>query len=51
VEAEKQGKQVIYRLKRSVLEDALLGFAKAFGLSLQPEKEATDRSEEEETPS
>jgi len=32
VEAEKDGKQVIYRLKLSVLEDALLGFAKIFGM-------------------
>ncbi len=32
VEAEKDGKQVIYRLKLSVLEDALLGFAKVFGV-------------------
>ena len=30
VETEKDGKQVIYRLKLSVLEDALLGFAKIF---------------------
>lgn len=40
VETEKDGKQVIYRLKLSVLEDALLGFAKVFGMgaqgSLQP---------------
>ena len=35
VEAEKHGKQVIYRLKMSVLEDALLAFAKTFGLSVQ----------------
>jgi DNA-binding transcriptional ArsR family regulator len=32
VETEKDGKQVIYRLKLSVLEDALLGFAKIFGM-------------------
>jgi len=30
VEAHKDGKQVIYQLKLSVLEDALFGFAKAF---------------------
>ena len=34
VEAEKQGKQVIYRLKMSVLEDALLSFSQVFGFSL-----------------
>lgn len=33
VAAEKDGKSVIYRLKLSVLEDALLGFAGAFGIS------------------
>jgi ArsR family transcriptional regulator, repressor of sdpIR and other operons len=32
VEAEKQGKSIIYRLKMSVLEEALLGFADTFGL-------------------
>lgn len=32
VEAHKDGKQVIYQLKLSVLEDALLGFAKTFGV-------------------
>ncbi|NHK28389.1 winged helix-turn-helix transcriptional regulator [Parvularcula flava] len=32
VAAEKDGKSVIYRLKLSVLEDALLGFAGAFGI-------------------
>ncbi len=42
VEAERDGKQIIYRLKMSVLEDALLGFAKTFGLSVhakQPNEE------------
>ncbi|WP_339930194.1 autorepressor SdpR family transcription factor [uncultured Brevundimonas sp.] len=32
VEATKDGKQVIYRLKLSVLEDALFGFARTFGI-------------------
>lgn len=32
VHAEKTGKSVIYHLKLSVLEDALLGFAESFGL-------------------
>lgn len=32
VDAEKSGKAVIYRLKLSVLEDALLGFAGTFGM-------------------
>lgn len=32
VHAEKVGKSVIYHLKLSVLEEALLGFAQSFGL-------------------
>ena len=32
VHADKIGKSVIYHLKLSVLEDALLGFANSFGL-------------------
>ncbi|VAV96729.1 Transcriptional regulator, ArsR family [hydrothermal vent metagenome] len=37
VETDKQGKSVFYRLKLSVLEDALLGFTSAVGLNLQVE--------------
>ena len=44
VMSEKQGKSVVYQLKMSVLEDALLGFAQAFGWELSP---GTDASEEE----
>ena len=36
VHAEKAGKSVIYHLKLSVLEDALLGFAHSFGLGETP---------------
>ena len=32
IEAEKTGRIIYYRLKMSVLEDALLGFAKSFGI-------------------
>jgi DNA-binding transcriptional ArsR family regulator len=35
VDMEKSGKTVIYRIKLSVLEDALLGFAGTFGLGTQ----------------
>lgn len=31
VTSEREGQQLIYRLQMSVLEDALYGFAKAFG--------------------
>ena len=36
VHAEKAGKSVIYHLKLSVLEEALLGFVHSFGLDAQP---------------
>ena len=42
VHAEKAGKSVIYHLKLSVLEEALLGFVHSFGLgaeSPEPKKE------------
>ena len=35
VHAEKAGKTVVYHLKLSVLEDALLGFVHSFGLDAQ----------------
>ncbi len=39
IASEKQGKSVVYELQMSVLEDALLGFAKAFGWKLQESRE------------
>jgi DNA-binding transcriptional ArsR family regulator len=36
VHAEKAGKTVVYHLKLSVLEEALLGFVHSFGLDAQP---------------
>ncbi len=38
VVSEKQGKSVVYELEMSVLEDALLSFAKAFGWQLRDDK-------------
>lgn len=35
IEAEKTGTTITYRLKMSVLEEALLGFTQAFGLELK----------------
>lgn len=35
VHAEKNGKSIIYHLKLSVLEEALLGFAHSFGLGAE----------------
>ena len=34
IEAEKQGRTVTYRLRMSVLEEALLSFAQTFGLQV-----------------
>ena len=36
VSTERKGKTVVYRLKMSVLEEALLGFTQAIGLDLTP---------------
>jgi DNA-binding transcriptional ArsR family regulator len=47
VHAEKQGTSVIYSLKMSVLEEALMGLAKAFRLDV---RSAKDRSDKEDTP-
>ncbi len=48
IEAEKNGRTITYRLKLSVLEDALLAFAQAFGLQVsRPEhKQSTKTSRE-----
>jgi DNA-binding transcriptional ArsR family regulator len=34
IEAERHGRSIMYRLKMSVLEEALLGFSAAFGLQI-----------------
>lgn len=36
IDATRKGTTITYRLKLSVLEDALLGFAGAFGLEVKP---------------
>lgn len=36
IEAEKQGRTITYRLKLSVLEDALLGFADTLAIEVKP---------------
>lgn len=35
VHAERTGKSIIYHLKLSVLEEALLGFAQSFGIGIE----------------
>lgn len=44
VEAEKSGRTIVYRLKMSVLEDALLGFAHTLGWELKAPEQARERS-------
>jgi len=44
IEAEKAGRLVYYRLKMSVLEEALLGFARHFGIDTSNEDRAGARS-------
>ena len=45
VHTEKAGKSVIYHLKLSVLEEALLGFVHSFGLGEEePEPEAKEET-------
>ena len=36
IEAEKSGRTIFYRLKMSVLEEALLGFAHTLGWEMKP---------------
>jgi len=38
IEAEKTGRSIVYRLKLSVLEDALLGFAHTFGWDVKADE-------------
>ena len=44
VHAEKAGKSVIYHLKLSVLEEALLGFAHSFGLGAETPPAKTENA-------
>jgi DNA-binding transcriptional ArsR family regulator len=43
VEAEKSGRTIVYRLKMSVLEDALLGFAHTLGWELKAPEHSRQR--------
>ena len=49
VETEKSGKLVIYHLRLSVLEDALMGFAHTFGLGSRSDTKSTDEPEATDT--
>ena len=43
VEAERSGRMIVYRLKMSVLEEALLGFAQAFGWEMKQTKPVPEK--------
>jgi DNA-binding transcriptional ArsR family regulator len=45
VASDKHGTSITYRLKLSVLEDALLAFTESFGFGLEREKTLKPRSE------
>lgn len=50
IEAEKHGRSITYRLRMSVLEEALLGFARAFGMQLPDARgSSSTHSNKEET--
>jgi DNA-binding transcriptional ArsR family regulator len=40
IQAEKHGRTILYRLRMSVLEEALLGFAQLFGLQVSHDDSA-----------
>jgi DNA-binding transcriptional ArsR family regulator len=44
IHAEKAGKSIIYHLKLSVLEDALLGFVHSFGVGAEKPKSKKERA-------
>ena len=41
IEAQKSGRSIVYRLKMSVLEEALLGFAHTVGWDVKPRRSTT----------
>lgn len=52
VDPHKQGKTITYRIKLSVLEDALLGFAQAFGFGsrgISPANDAVPSASDKES--
>ena len=49
IEGAKTGTTITYRLKMSVLEEALLGFSQAFGLELREGSEQPQRGLRERT--
>jgi len=50
IDAEKIGRTIVYRLKMSVLEDALLGFTETLGLRMRAHGRAQPRDKRAERP-
>lgn len=48
VDATRDGKSIVYRLKLSVLEDALLGFAELFGMKVEAGNHAPHENKEQD---
>jgi len=48
VDATRDGKSIVYRLKLSVLEDALLGFAQVFGMKMEAGRETQHQDKEQD---
>lgn len=48
VDATRDGKSIVYRLKLSVLEDALLGFAELFGMKVEAGNNAPQEEKEQD---
>ena len=44
IQAEKNGRSILYRLRMSVLEEALLGFTNALGLTLVGNEDSPSRN-------
>lgn len=49
IDSEKSGRVVLYRVRMSVLEDALLGFAGALGLQMEADDGRTSRTRRKKT--
>jgi DNA-binding transcriptional ArsR family regulator len=50
IEAEKLGRSIVYRLKMSVLEEALLGFARMFGWEIRASRPVRARARRNRAP-
>ena len=51
IEASKEGRTITYRIKMSVLEEAMLGFAQVFGLEVKAKDKPDPPTPEHDAPS